>query len=321
MKKIIKLIKNTKKDSKILICSHINCDFDAFYSSCALAQGLKHLGFTNVTVLLNEASDLIYSKAKYLVKDLKFSDNENQTSDLFFVLDLNDEKRLGKYSKTFYNSKNTAIIDHHINLKLKCDATYSIPEYSSTSELVYNVLNKLKALDKFSATYLYLGIRSDTVNFKALCTPNTLIAASNCIKYGFDMCDVIDKVSLKTPENDFNFITKMYAKTKCENGLKNIVVNEDEMKKYNINKDALKEKIIAICQEIEGIKVLCVMLNIENKIYGSLRSYSEMNIEKLAKSLGGGGHDKASGFENTLSIDENIKVIKQYYEDNKKVLK
>ncbi len=317
MKNVIKQILKTKKDALILIASHINTDPDAVCSSVALAVGLKNLGYTNVKVLLNESGAKFYEKLKTFVTSVETSTDTNLVADLFCVCDLNTLDRLGEFSETFTKANRKIVIDHHSNLQLICSASYSIPELSSTCELVFNILTKLNALDKTSASLIYVGMRADTLDFKVQITKNTLLIASKCLSFNFDANNIINRTELKITDKEFNIFTKAYNKTECENGLKIVVLEEAELLKNNIFVSDAKKKALTLYYSIEGIKVICVLVNCKNKIMGSFRSYSEMDVNELAESLGGGGHKKACGFVNTtLPLEKVISQVKTYYKKN-----
>lgn len=317
MKQVIKQIKQTKKDASILIAGHKNSDPDSVFSCAALYMVLTKLGYTNVTLLLEDSAQKIFNKADFL-PNIKTSNNTDLNADLFCALDLPTLSRLGIFAETYKRAKHTLAIDHHPGFNLKTDACYSISEYSSTCELIFNIAKKFKALNTSLATALYIGMRSDTVNFRACITPNTLSAAAECLKYGVSEQAVYDQ-ELRLTENEFNVFSGAYAKTKCTNGLKIVVINEDELISNNVPVEMAKVMAIELYHLIDGIKVLAVLIKHKNKITGSFRSYSSINLQKLAASLGGGGHEKACAFESTtLTEPEIIKTIKTYYKENNK---
>ena len=55
-----------------------------------------------------------------------------------------------------------------------------------------------------------------------------------------------------------------------------------------------------------------VIMDYGNKIKGEIRSKNYIDVSKLAELLTGGGHANASGFSNKKSIDEIIKISKDY---------
>ena len=214
-------------------------------------MALTKLGFTNVTILFDAESKKLFDQATFLPQ-IKTSNQTDLVADLFCALDMPSLNRLGIFSETFKRAKRTLVIDHHPDFSLKANAVYSIPEYSSTCELIFNILNKLKLLDSPIATALYIGMRADTVNFRTLMTPNTMRAAAECLKYNIDE-QVIYDLELRVSDAQFNVFSSAYAKTKCENGLKIVVLNEEELVKNNIPISNAKSMAIEVYKLIDGI--------------------------------------------------------------------
>ena len=92
---------------------------------------------------------------------------EGKVYDLFISLDCGDERRLGFSEPVFQKAKETLCVDHHISNESFADTNYIVPDASSTSELVYNLLD----YDKMSletAEALYMGIAQKKVRERSV---------------------------------------------------------------------------------------------------------------------------------------------------------
>ena len=118
---------------------------------------------------------------------------EGKIYDLFICMDCGDLQRLGFSQKLFIESKQTACIDHHVSNEAFADVNYIVPDASSTSELVYNLLD----YDKMSletAEALLWGIAHDTGIFRYSCTsPETMEAAAQLMRKGVDTAKITDR--------------------------------------------------------------------------------------------------------------------------------
>ena len=89
-------------------------------------------------------------------------------------------------------------MDHHISNTNFGEENYVVPDASSTSELVYNLMEK----DKITlpvAEALYLGIVHDTGVVQYSCTsPETLRAAADLLEKGVDAPTLIRKTYVET---------------------------------------------------------------------------------------------------------------------------
>ena len=81
--------------------------------------------------------------------------------DLFLCLDCGDQGRLGFSAPLFEQAAHTFCIDHHISNQSFAEENHIKPEASSTSELVYHLLDEEKICVS-TAEALYLGIVHDT---------------------------------------------------------------------------------------------------------------------------------------------------------------
>ena len=85
--------------------------------------------------------------------------------DVLLVIDCADERRLLnednlKFAKKIIN------IDHHKSNKYFGDINYVLEEYSSSAEIVYDIIKELELpMNKEIATMLYIGIDTDTGRF------------------------------------------------------------------------------------------------------------------------------------------------------------
>src|SRR5690554_3994910 len=136
------LLLSLNKDDTIAIISHINPDGDSIGSSLALGMGLKKL-YKNTHIFLNDELPRKYSFLPG-VQDIEVYNEENKTSfDYCLVLDCGDIKRLG-YSEIILDRSNKVInIDHHVSNVGFGDINIIDLEVSSTSEIVFDLLNKM----------------------------------------------------------------------------------------------------------------------------------------------------------------------------------
>ena len=128
-----------------------------------------------------------------VIQEIQHEIKEEKTYDLFIALDSAGVDRLGFSHRLFELAKKTFCIDHHISNPGYADANYIIPEASSTSELVYNLIDK-EAITTEIAECLYLGIVHDTGVFQYSSTsPETMEAAANLMRKGIRAAEIIDK--------------------------------------------------------------------------------------------------------------------------------
>ncbi len=134
-------------------------------------------------------------KDKLDSKDVEFSQTGGDI-ECIITLDADSLKRLGfiyTENEELFKNKTLINIDRHITNTYFGKTNYIEKSSSSTSELIFNLLNQLKVkIDKDIATNLYFGITSATNNFSSFSvTAKTLETAAQLLRLG----------ALKRPNN------------------------------------------------------------------------------------------------------------------------
>ena len=116
---------------------------------------------------------------------------EYKAYDLFICLDCGDKDRLEFSAPVFDAAKHTLCIDHHISNTAFAEESYVEPDASSTSELIYLLLDEEK-ISLAVAEALYLGIVHDTGVFQYSCTsPRTMRIAAELLEKGVDGSKIV----------------------------------------------------------------------------------------------------------------------------------
>lgn len=310
MKNLIEYMDNLKND--IIITGHKKADYDSMCSSLALALILKKIG-KKVKVYIEKSS---IDKINYFnLNDLLINDFNIKNFSLI-ILDLNRISRLpDEVLKNYNNATNVINIDHHNGNSTNADFVYSDEHISSTSEIIYNLAKSLNiVMDKNIAELLYTGIVSDTNSFSNSCTKDTFHIVGDLLSFNINSNYLTNKFYLEKTSSELEVISEMIKNIKYDT----FHYVELNMKSEPYNKveyvDISKKCIPTVFSNNE-ITVLIVIMNYGNKINGEIRSKGNINIEKLATLLTGGGHTNAAGFSNNKTVDEIISISRKYLEE------
>ena len=198
----IKSLLSEKKE--IVIIPHKNPDGDAIGASTGLKNYLDNYNHNVEIISPNKFPDFL----RWMDPDnhIKiFSEDENCiqkiiNADIIFTLDFNNLVRISSM-KDHVEKSNAIIImiDHHENPSNYADFMYSVPEMSSTSEMIYHFIDKLgdkNKIDKTISQSLYAGIMTDTGSFKFPSTTHvTHEVVSKLLKTGISHSDIHNPVS------------------------------------------------------------------------------------------------------------------------------
>ncbi len=296
IKKIIQIIKENKK---FLITAHINLEGDALGSEIAMFLLLKKLK-KQATIFNHDPTPLAYSFLPQ-VKKIKNSLKEQDKFDVALVLDCSDSSRTGKVKDFLGRAKIIVNIDHHISNTYFGDVNWVEPKASSTAEMIYYLCKRLNILDRKIAIALYTGIFTDSGNFTyANTTPQVHKIISELMKYRIFPHKIYEKVHSFCKISDLKFIGQILNNLKINSSGKIVwsVIKRWPKKEYD-----LTEIIFSILRFLKDAEVFILFKKIgKNEIRVNFRSRSYVDVNRIAKFFGGGGHKRASG----TTIEDNI---------------
>ncbi len=286
-------IQRLEHSQNIVISGHTSPDGDAISASLSLAMALEKIGKSPI-VLLEECGDT-FSYIKGYDKIYRDSYEKLDNIDLFICADCGDIDRLGDAKVVFNKAKYTVNIDHHISNDSFADLNIVNPKSSSTSEIIFEIVNHIGTLDIDIATAIYTGIVFDTGGFKySSTTKRTHEIAGELIELGVNNHDIHSIVlSMHTLENS-KLLAKAIENIYIEKDIIITTLSKDEIEKCNAtSKDT--GAIVQYLLDTKGMNVSVFLYEKgENVLKASFRS-KKIDVNKIASTFGGGGHMLASG--------------------------
>lgn len=289
MKKIVELIKNNKK---FLITAHMNLEGDALGSELAMYTLLKKL--KKQAIIYNH--DVTPKAYGFLprVKVIKNELDKDAKFDAALVLDCSDSFRSGKVKDSLSKARCIVNIDHHISNTFFGDLNWVDPKASSASEMVYRICRELKTMNRDIALCLYTGIFTDTGSFTYASTSSKVHKIiSELIKYKLSVDKIYDGLHSFCEIKDITFMGQILAslKTDPDEKIAWATINYWPEKNYD-----LTEVIFSIMRFLKKAEVFLLFKRLNNnKVRVNFRSRSKVDVNRVAKFFGGGGHKRASG--------------------------
>lgn len=291
----------------VALGGHVRPDGDCVGSTMGLYLYLKE-NFPQIeTDLYLESVPEAYSMIRH-TDEVKSELPEGKIYDLFICMDCGDLQRLGFSQKLFIESKQTACIDHHVSNEAFADVNYIVPDASSTSELVYNLLD----YDKMSletAEALYMGIAHDTGIFRYSCTsPETMEAAAQLMRKGGDTAKITDRTYYEKTYIQNQILGKALLESIMVLDQRCIVsvVRLKEMEFFKAKPSDL-EGIVSQMRQTKGVEVAMFLHETASQTFKvSLRSKEQVDVSSIAKYFGGGGHVRAAGVTMKGSVHDVI---------------
>lgn len=293
----------------IIVAGHKNPDMDSIGSTLSLVYFLNKLNKRAMLLLENKE----YENFEFLRNNRLITDKVNEENYIFFLMDSNKKERLGVFERYFDNATYTFNIDHHENNKNESDYVLSDSKISSTCEMVYRLINLFnKKMDKKIAELLYAGIITDTNCFLNNVTSDTLKIAGNLLDFGIDYNHIIRKFYLDKNKDEFEVLKNMINNIVYDVFFY-IIIDKNKDIYRHISYNTIVKKIVPTILQYDEINMLATIIVKDKNVRISLRSNNFVDVEKIAKEFGGGGHKAAAAFQvENIEVEEIIKKIKKY---------
>lgn len=278
----------------IAIASHINPDGDNLGSTLALRKSLELYG-KDVELLANDTID---DYLHFLPEKENYKEATRDSYDLFMILDCSEFDRIGdNLTPIAKASKNTLVIDHHVGGGIDTDLNLIYDTAPATCELVFEIIERLDLpIDKDIASLIYTGLCTDTNRFLySNVTEYTFYVAGRLLSLGADSEYIYRNLYQSKPMKVMKFQTEVISNAEFMDKKAYSIISKDLVKKHGVQMgDA--ETIVGMLRDIDEVGVSMILKEYDNGEYKvSLRS-KDVDVAKVARENGGGGHIKASGF-------------------------
>jgi len=305
--KLSTLVDIARNYKNICLLGHIHPDGDCVGATLGLAMLLEKHNIPSTVLLKDLPSQYDFLPIQGYVRD-----HMDDPVDLIISMDASDPERLGSFSQLLADGKKVINIDHHISNTMFGDHNYVDAEASSTSEMVFQMVEDFSVMDVDIAKALYTGILFDTGGFKHSNTkPSTHLAAAKLISYGFDFSALIHKLFDEKPLKAFKAQGLAFERARTYKNEQILVcyLNMEDYANFGIEKSDT-ESIVHYMNNVEGVEVAVFLYAIDDDTYKiSLRSKGTVDVCKVAMNFGGGGHQKASGASIKAPLEDAILAV------------
>lgn len=300
------ILKKLKLAERILIISHQKPDGDACGASLALFHFLKDLGKT-ATVFMADQPPAYFDFLPQIDNITSQREILKEKWDLAVVLDSGDWTHT-KVDPIELNGSLIINIDHHFSNHNFGDINCVDSLASSTCEIIYKFLIVVQAeISKNIATCLLCGILNDTGVFSnAATTVDSMKIASNLLSQSLKIHQINDQVIKNKTLNGLRLWGDVLSRLQIDDNSKIALtyVKETEYDQYQI-KEAELDGLINFLNVITEVSLTAFFRINSHETKVSLRTPQEaIDVSKIAKFYGGGGHKKAAGFTLPYALDE-----------------
>ena len=300
---------------RFLLTTHENPDGDALGSLLGMNHILTALGKDSVMFLASKEFPLPV-EYRFLPLEEVFHEAPVDLVDRELVfLDCGNIDRMPVEWLQRDDGSTLNIDHHHDNTRF---GTLNLVDVaaSSTAEIVFDIARELGAeLTPEIAQALYVGLVTDTGRFMyENTTPRTHQVAAELIEAGVDVDDTYRRLYERVPIEKLRLVERALGSVEAHaDGA--LVISYVTAEDYAASgaQEVHTEGIIDYLRSVEGARVAALVRDKKDgpdprKV--SLRSVDgDVDVSKIAREKGGGGHARAAGFSTDLTYDELVEFL------------
>lgn len=287
---------------RIVLTTHVNADGDGAGSQAALAGWLLRRG-REPSIVNPTPFPEVY---EFLVEDLPVHRAAEaagrralEEAELFLVVDTSEASRLGQLAE-WLPGRRVAVMDHHPpNPEPLGDPAVRDPDACATGELAYDLLLLAgEGLTRREAEGLYVAIATDTGSFRFSNTsPRAHRIAALLLEAGVKPEEMYRRLHAQFTPARLGLLQRALASLRVDEELPIswITLTHRDVRESGAEQEEL-EGIVEYARRLRGIEVALLLRELPGgRTKASLRSNGETDVAAVARSLGGGGHEKAAG--------------------------
>ncbi len=302
---IKEIIDALNEGRSFLVTSHVRLDGDALGSELAFYLMLRYMG--KKVVVYNQDATPVHYRFLPASENIVEEPGAMEQYDTAVILDCSELERVGEKAQAIGQIKKLINIDHHISNDGFCDLKLIDARASSTGELVFRLLQEMGfRLTKDICTNLYAAILTDTGGFRYSNTRrDALWTAGTLVENGADPQWISENIYESDPPAKLKLRARALETLSLDMKSKvgSLTVTKEMLQATGASMD-YTEGFVDIPRAVQGIEIAALYTQMNgNGFKISLRSKGKVNVEKIAKKFGGGGHINAAACRIAGDID------------------
>ena len=301
------VIRALRSADSFLITSHIDLDGDAVGSELGLALLLERMG-KKAAVVNHDALPCHYDflPGRHMVKG---SVEEATGADAGVVLDCTSLERTGSVGRFLAESCVPIVnIDHHSGNVGFGAVNLVRPEACATAIIILDLIRALdQRIGPDVATCLYAALVAETGSFRLSNTSAESLEVCACLaREGAGPYEIATSLFSRRSPQALRIIGE--AMSSLEMGLGGALammsLRRSKIEESGVRGEEL-EGIVNFAMSVQGARVGVFLRELPGSVVkASLRSNGTVDVDKVARGFGGGGHSNAAGARIPGTLDE-----------------
>lgn len=294
-----------RRHRRFTVSSHVNPEGDALGSALALASLLRRLGKQAVVATTGG----IPKAFKFFprVAPVVGRPSHAAVPQVAVTVDVPVLARLGSMSRIFKKADVSMNIDHHVSNQLFGDVNWVDPKAAAVGEMIYHLYQVFRVKpSREEALCMYVSIVTDTGSFRYMSTtPKVHRIASALISNGISPLKVAQDIYECHSPSDLRFLGRVLTRLKSspDGRISWVEVPYRLLQRCRPGPEIVDE-LVNYPRSVQTAEISFVLReqSCDGKIRVSFRSKGRVDVNRIARSFGGGGHRAASGctIEGTL---------------------
>lgn len=301
----------------ILVAVHVRPDGDAVASLGAAVSILRDNGFQAFGILPEQPSKDL---APFLPAEGILQSAEGIEADVFITADCSKPDRVAAGGYPFEHCQTLINIDHHPDNPNFGTLNLVAPDAAACTENLYALFRDAGfRISQENATRLLLGLITDSGCFRFQNTsPNAFRTAAELMELGADHKRIIVTIFSSRPER-FVRLEAEFALNRLKTAFGGkfawMYLDPEVLAKYGVEMRET-DSLIEIPRNIDGVEIAATLRPEKDGWKASLRAKREpYSAGRIARALGGGGHEMAAGCTITApTMEEAEKILLQHVE-------
>lgn len=299
-----------EESEQIVLTCHVRPDGDAIGSTLGMMHLLQTLGKKAYVVVPDMPPRSLsflpgFKDITVFTRHEEYSRRLIKEADLIICCDFNKLSRQDMMAELTESATcRKVMVDHHQSPDEFCDLTFSYPDMSSASELMFRIIAMMGLyleMNVESATCICTGIITDTRNFTVNCkNPDIYEVLMRLLEKGVDKSRIVKEAlltqslsSLKLQSYAISEKMEIFEKWHCAI----TVLESEELKTYHYERGDT-EGLVNEPLNVRGIYFSFFLREDDDCVKVSARSIEDFPVSMICEDLyGGGGHLMAAGAE------------------------
>lgn len=289
------IIATIRKHRSFLISSHVNPEGDSLGSALALQGLLRKLGKKAYVVMDGEIPPVY----RFLPGASGVLAKAPKGCEAAFIVDCPVLRRIGRVEGFISKEKPLGVIDHHVSNERFGTVNWVDPNAAAVGEMIFSLFKALRVkISREDAVNLYVSVVGDTGSFRySNTTPKIHRLVASLIALGVDPSDVTHKLYESYSFDSRRLLAATLETLKIDRNGKIAWLKVTRKMLFRHHSSAEEtEGFVDFARSIKGVEAAVFFREEkEGGVKISFRSKGKVDVNRIARRFGGGGHRAASG--------------------------